>query len=849
MRHLRPSAIAAFAASLIALLALPSFSPVVRSVLAAADPVPRTSAAGFSSGYQIGAFYFPVWNEQMAAPFVKNTEMLYGRSGDPFGGIKDHLTSTGPWGYGPFPEREPLIGWYDDREQRVMDTHILQAASRGLGHFAFYYYWKDAGGGEKPAQSVRRFQSSAYKDLMNFYIYMVASGSWPTSDWDSRIVPALVDFMRDPSYQRNPEGRPVIGFYGDFASRLGGREAWSRALKALRSQARAAGLADPLILVSGSSSPAADEALGADGFLPLNYAGTGLTADTGPAASNGGYGGYGGSVRSGGGSTVADYSAYSTAWPAALGRFAGHLLIPGGLSGFDPRPWRGIGYGDTPAVGNVAYANPSPAKFRKQLETVKQYLDRHPASGNMATFYAWNEWGEGGAIEPSTLYGFGYLNALQDVFGLSNATYAARAARDRLASLDPPLRLEAAPEPAVMAAGQPFTVTVRATNRGGTPLSGLAPRLDAAGWAVRPSGSAGSGGSTGSSGSSSSNSSSSSGASGASGASGGSVTADAEKQPAATTAFTLAPGETRLFTYSVEVGAGADYTKHPLTVRADYSAGAAAGSGSASGSTFVVKSPPVSAALERVGRAVQPGETVPLTLRLTNRLAAAQAGKYRVEAPAGWTVTAADGAYAFTGGSEPRSAEEQLSVTIPRGTASGVYELRWTLTAAGGGPETAGTLQLRVSNALQNPGFELPVATGSPEAPAPYWFALTGKETLTAAAGRDGRGNAERIAADGSGHGIGQEWIDLLPDRSYTVEAWIKVETGALAITEMDVDSGFRTNLGFPLRETVAAGDWRKYSFTVRPKPGAAKASLRFLTASEGHTVAYIDDVVYRPAE
>ncbi|WP_438434629.1 glycoside hydrolase family 99-like domain-containing protein [Gorillibacterium sp. sgz500922] len=783
MQTYRLSFAAAAFILLASLFALPFNSSVVRPALADAGPGSRASAPA----YEIGAFYFPVWNEQMAAPYVKNTEMVYGRSGDPFGGIKDHLTSPGPWGYGPFPDREPLLGWYDDREQTVMDTHILQASSRGLGHFAFYYYWKDAGGGEKPAQTVRRFQSSAYKDLMDFYIYMVATGSWPASDWNSKIVPSLIEFMRDPAYQRNAEGRPVIGFYGDFASRLGGKDAWARALTALRTQAQAAGLPEPLILLSGSSSPAADEAFGADGYLPLNYSGAGLSR----------------TLAATGISAMTDYSAYTSAWPTLADRFAGRLLIPGGLSGFDPRPWRGVGYGDSAAVENVAYSNASPAKFRKQLDTVKQYLARHPESGGMATFYAWNEWGEGGAIEPSTLYGFGYLNALQEAFGLSNAAYTARVARDGLASLDPALRLEAAPDSSAVAAGQSFGVAVRATNRSPKPMAGLSVKLDAADWSV-------SGGSAGAS-------------------------------------VTLAPGETKLFTFRVKAGAGADYAKHALTVQAASSAG----TGTpvlASEATFVVKTPAVSAALERVSQTVQAGDTVPLALRLTTRLAADQTGQYRIEAPAGWTVTGGAGAYALPAGSDPRSTVQRLSVTVPRGTPAGQYELRWTLAAKDGGRTVSGTLQLRVGNALQNAGFELPGGSGTTGAPA-YWFGLTGKETLSAAVGRDGTGSAERIAADGSNRGIGQEWLDLLPGRSYIVEAWVKVEAGALSIAQMDVDAGFRTNLGFSLKETIPAGDWRKVSFTVRPKSGAAKASLRFLTASEGRNIAYIDDVVFRLAD
>lgn len=57
--------------------------------------------------------------------------------------------------------------------------------------------------------------------------------------------------------------------------------------------------------------------------------------------------------------------------------------------------------------------------FTAHLQTVKRYLDRHPKS-TARTFivYAWNEWGEGGIIEPSRTLGYACLDALTSVFGL-----------------------------------------------------------------------------------------------------------------------------------------------------------------------------------------------------------------------------------------------------------------------------------------------------------------------------------------------------------------------------------------------------------------------------------------------
>jgi hypothetical protein len=81
--------------------------------------------------YEVGVFYFTNWNPELNPTAIKNYEEIYGRSNDHWGGVKDHLTQAGPWGDGPIPYREPLTGWYDDRQQSVVNQQILQVSSRG----------------------------------------------------------------------------------------------------------------------------------------------------------------------------------------------------------------------------------------------------------------------------------------------------------------------------------------------------------------------------------------------------------------------------------------------------------------------------------------------------------------------------------------------------------------------------------------------------------------------------------------------------------------------------------------------------------------------------------------------
>ena len=43
----------------------------------------------------------------------------------------------------------------------------------------------------------------------------------------------------------------------------------------------------------------------------------------------------------------------------------------------------------------------------------KVYTDEHPDQKKLITINAWNEWSEGSYLEPDTLHGMNYLEALK----------------------------------------------------------------------------------------------------------------------------------------------------------------------------------------------------------------------------------------------------------------------------------------------------------------------------------------------------------------------------------------------------------------------------------------------------
>lgn len=60
--------------------------------------------------------------------------------------------------------------------------------------------------------------------------------------------------------------------------------------------------------------------------------------------------------------------------------------------------------------------NNTPENIKKAMRMAKDYLDRHPELPPLVTVNSWNEWTETSYLEPDDLYGYGYLEAIQEIF-------------------------------------------------------------------------------------------------------------------------------------------------------------------------------------------------------------------------------------------------------------------------------------------------------------------------------------------------------------------------------------------------------------------------------------------------
>jgi hypothetical protein len=192
--------------------------PAVSSVTQALLPA---SINPFNEPYTIGAWYFTAWSQtNVHQAFWSQNPWVLGRW-DPWGGVRDAYSN--PDGVPnntdhSFIPRKPAIGFYDLMDQRVMDKHIVQAASRGLSYFAFYWYWDaDAQAESQESTPIHRFVSSPNKGLMKFMIAPMRDSMQAQpppvtlTSFEERLVPYVVDtYFADSSYLATSDGRPVI---------------------------------------------------------------------------------------------------------------------------------------------------------------------------------------------------------------------------------------------------------------------------------------------------------------------------------------------------------------------------------------------------------------------------------------------------------------------------------------------------------------------------------------------------------------------------------------------------------------------------------------------------------------
>jgi hypothetical protein len=371
---------------------------------------------------QVGRYYFP--NYHPGDP--RNTK-LRGQGWCEWELVK----AAKPRFAGHLQPNVPLWGHTDESDPKVMAQKIAAAAQHGIDAFIFDWYYYDDGPflnrcldlGYLKAPNNNRTKFAlmwANHDWIDLHPYkhgaprtVLYPGKVTPETFDKICDHVVKDYFSRPSYWRI-DGRPYFSFYdlSKLVENFGTMEATRAALDRFREKTKAAGLPGLHLnavawgrpILPGEKKPADLPAL----IRVLGFDSVTSYVWIHHAAMP---------------KKVTDYDyvrdEYFKYWDKAEKQF-GVPYFPNVTMGWDasPRAFQGDAFGDFGYPFTNVIGNNTPERFREALEMTKKRLLARKNGPRILSINSWNEWTEGSYVEPDTVHGMAYLEAVKQVFGL-----------------------------------------------------------------------------------------------------------------------------------------------------------------------------------------------------------------------------------------------------------------------------------------------------------------------------------------------------------------------------------------------------------------------------------------------
>ena len=324
-------------------------------------------------------------------------------------------------------DRKPIWGCCDEADPKVMEMQIEEATRHGVNVFIYDWYWYD----RRPflEQCLNEgFLGASNNEKMKFFLMWANHDAGYT--WDVRLSDLLwrgedpnvwlgsvdrVEFEKivhriienyfsRPNYYKI-DGKPVFMIYDvdNLVKGLGGIEATKDALEWFRAECVKAGHPGLELQLTAWGERVSNMS-GVDGSHEIS------TKEVVPTL---------------GFDSVTNYQFVHFCWMdqdyetevlpkvydewARMERDYTVPYYPHVSIGWDNNP-RFINY-----TGCVCKNN-TPAAFEGALRKAKEYVDTHELPAPLITVNSWNEWTETSYLEPDTKYGYGYLEAIRNVF-------------------------------------------------------------------------------------------------------------------------------------------------------------------------------------------------------------------------------------------------------------------------------------------------------------------------------------------------------------------------------------------------------------------------------------------------
>ena len=316
--------------------------------------------------YEVGVYYFPGW--QKAA------------SWQPILG---------------WPNRKPLLGWYREGDPEVADWQIKWAVEHGITFFIYDWYWVKGA-----TQLMHGLHDGYFKAKYGRYLkfcLLWANHNPPNTSSEEDLLNVTKFWIENYFHRREYlkiDGKPVVIIFAP--SRLTedmGTDAVRPAFAKMRELSVNSGLVGLYLMACATPDEGLVSRLAYEGYdaaTGYTYPYAGIKGQEGKAYDN-------------------MVSGFADIWQDFLRIGKIPYMIPV-APGWDSRPWHGS--------KALVRTDPTPDKFKDMCERAKGLLDSNAPGLVPKTVIveAWNEFGEGAYIEPHKEFGFGYLDALREVF-------------------------------------------------------------------------------------------------------------------------------------------------------------------------------------------------------------------------------------------------------------------------------------------------------------------------------------------------------------------------------------------------------------------------------------------------
>jgi hypothetical protein len=318
--------------------------------------------------------------------------------------------------------RKPVWGYVNEADPYVMEMQIDAAADHGVNVFIYDWYWYD----KRPF--LENCLNDGYLQARNnnrvkFYLMWANHNVGNTWDirisedagnviWDGavdrkefeKIADRLIDnYFKHPSYY-TIDGKPVFMIYDlkNLMRGLGGFNQTKDAFSWFKARAVKKGL------------PGLHLQMTLWGEQNLNISGVdgGLKVNAAEIINNIGYD---------------SISHYQFVHFVDLNRDYNEIMIDV-IKEWDRIentydipyfPHISVGWDNNPRFKEFrpcVVKNNTPENFRKALEKARDFFDSHIQQKSLVTINSWNEWTETSYLQPDNIYGYGYLQAIKEVF-------------------------------------------------------------------------------------------------------------------------------------------------------------------------------------------------------------------------------------------------------------------------------------------------------------------------------------------------------------------------------------------------------------------------------------------------